>query len=236
MSKIENAVARAEAIARDDSHGYDQVDRWGNPNYDCSGLVIRCCQEAGIPVKTNGATYTGNIRSVFLKTGFKDVIKQVNVKTGAGLKRGDVLLGKGHVAFYCGNGKLVHASINEKGKTTGGKSGDQTGKEVCIRSYYNKPWTSVLRYAEENTSGSTVAGGSKYMFEVDLIKMGSEGPEVLLFQKCAKATGDYTGKLDREYGPLCEKACKAIQERNQPGAGVVDGECGVKTWPYVLGL
>ena len=42
VSKIENAVARAEAIALDDSHGYDQVDRWGNPNYDCSGLVIRC--------------------------------------------------------------------------------------------------------------------------------------------------------------------------------------------------
>ena len=40
VSKIENAVARAEAIALDDSHGYDQVDRWGKPNYDCSGLVI----------------------------------------------------------------------------------------------------------------------------------------------------------------------------------------------------
>ena len=42
VSKIENAVARAETIALDDSRGYDQVDRWGNPNYDCSGLVIRC--------------------------------------------------------------------------------------------------------------------------------------------------------------------------------------------------
>lgn len=30
VSKIENAVARAEAIALDDSHGYDQVDRWAN--------------------------------------------------------------------------------------------------------------------------------------------------------------------------------------------------------------
>ncbi len=38
VSKIENAVARAEAIALDDTHGYDQIDRWGNPNYDCSGI------------------------------------------------------------------------------------------------------------------------------------------------------------------------------------------------------
>ena len=52
MSKIENAVARAEAIALDDSHGYDQVDRWGKPNYDCSGLVIRCLEDAGIPAKS----------------------------------------------------------------------------------------------------------------------------------------------------------------------------------------
>lgn len=45
VSKIKNAVARAEAIALDDSHGYDQVDRWGNPNYDCSGLVISCLED-----------------------------------------------------------------------------------------------------------------------------------------------------------------------------------------------
>ena len=70
VSKIENAVARAEAIALDDSHGYDQVDRWGNPNYDCSGLVIRCLEEAGIPAKSSGATYTGNMPEVLPKIGF----------------------------------------------------------------------------------------------------------------------------------------------------------------------
>lgn len=237
VSKIENAVARAESIAADNSHGYDQNDRWGNPNYDCSGLVIDCLEKSGIPVKTNGATYTGNIRKVFIKTGFKDVIKSVNVKTGSELKRGDVLLAEGkHVAFYCGNGKLVHASINENGKTTGGKSGDQTGKEICVRSYYNKPWTSVLRYTGENVTGETGTGGSTYMFSVGLIKKGSKGPDVLLFQKIAKANGDYTGTLDSDYGSKCAEACKKIQKRNQPGAGEIDGECGEKTWPYVLGL
>ena len=29
--------------------------------------------------------------------------------------------------------KIGHASIDENGKITGGKAGDQTGKEVCIR-------------------------------------------------------------------------------------------------------
>jgi cell wall-associated NlpC family hydrolase len=62
---------------------------------------------------------------------------------------GDVLLHEGrHTAIYIGNGQLVHASINEKGTIVGGIPGDQTGKEICIRSYYNHPWNSVLRYLE----------------------------------------------------------------------------------------
>ena len=152
MGKIENAVAMAEQIAGDERHGYDQVHRMGDPDYDCSSLVILCCEKSGIPVWTKGARYTGNMRDVFLKTGFKDVRSSVDFSNGSGMKRGDVLLGNGHTAFYCGNGSLVHASKNEKGGTKGGKAGDQTGKEICIRPYYNKPWTSVLRYVGENGS------------------------------------------------------------------------------------
>lgn len=148
MSKVQSAVDYAIRIAKDDTHGYDQVNRWGNPNFDCSGLVITAYEQAGVPVKTNGATYTGNMKRVFLKTGFTDVIKMVNLKTGEGLLPGDVLLKEGsHTALYIGNGQIVHASINEKGKTTGGKSGDQTGKEILVQKYYNKPWNCVLRYA-----------------------------------------------------------------------------------------
>lgn len=40
---------------------------------------------------------------------------------------------------------ICHASISEN-KTVNGKRGDQTGKEVCIRSWYNKPWTCVIRF------------------------------------------------------------------------------------------
>ena len=93
--------------------------------------------------------YQGNILDVFKKAGFKDVTSSVNLRTGSGLKRGDVLLRTGHhVAMYCGHGKEVEASINEKGKATGGKPGDQTGREILIRSYRNYPWNHVLRYTE----------------------------------------------------------------------------------------
>ena len=40
---------------------------------------------------------------------------------------------------------IGHASIDENQKAKGGAAGDQTKKEVCTRSWYNKPWTSVIR-------------------------------------------------------------------------------------------
>lgn len=151
MSKIENAVKWMEATAADDTHGYDQKYRWGEKgDYDCSAAVITACEQAGIPLKTNGATYTGNIIQAATKCGcFENVTSKVNVATGNGLIRGDILLNAGkHVAMYCGNGKEVEASINELGKATGGKPGDQTKKEFLVRSYRNYPWTTVLRYVE----------------------------------------------------------------------------------------
>lgn len=41
--------------------------------------------------------------------------------------------------------RIGHASIDENGKAHGGAAGDQNGKEVCIRQWYNKPWAVVLR-------------------------------------------------------------------------------------------
>ena len=40
--------------------------------------------------------------------------------------------------------KIGHASLDENKKIKGGKAGDQK-QEVCIRTWYNKPWDFVLR-------------------------------------------------------------------------------------------
>lgn len=157
MTKTEKAIRQMETWAKDDSHGYDQDYRWGEKgDYDCSSAVIQAWQNAGVPVKSGGATYTGDMKNVFLKNGFKDITASVNRGTGTGLKRGDVLLNEAHhVAMYCGNGKEVEASINEKGTAHGGKPGDQTGKEFLIRSYRNYPWNCVLRYRENIFSSAS---------------------------------------------------------------------------------
>lgn len=40
---------------------------------------------------------------------------------------------------------IGHASIDENSRASGGQAGDQTGKEVCIRSWYAGGWNVVLR-------------------------------------------------------------------------------------------
>ena len=158
MTKTEKATQWMENLARDDSHGYDQDSRWG-VDYDCSSAVITAWETAGVPVKTKGATYTGNMYDVFISCGFEDVTASVNLSNGSGMVRGDVLLNHvHHTAMYCGNGKEVEASINEMGTAHGGQPGDQTGKEILVRSYRNYPWDCVLRYKDYGSAATNSSG------------------------------------------------------------------------------
>lgn len=152
MSKVSKAADYMKTIANDPKHGYSQLNRWGDPDYDCSSLVISAYESAGVKVKTAGATYTGNMYNAFIKCGFKDVTSKINLATGKGLIAGDVLLNHVcHTAMMISSSQLAQASIDEKGGIMGGKPGDQTGQEIHIRSYYNYPWNCVLRYPEEVT-------------------------------------------------------------------------------------
>lgn len=41
--------------------------------------------------------------------------------------------------------KIGHSSIDENGNAHGGAAGDQTGREVCVRDWYAKGWSVLLR-------------------------------------------------------------------------------------------
>ena len=162
MGATENAISWFIGKANDNRYGYDQIYRWGELSvnrgwfpsgpgtrwdYDCSSGVITAWQQAGVAVKSGGATYTGNMRSVFLSKGFTDVTGKVSLASGSGMMRGDVLLNTTrHTAMIANPGTICHVRINEKGTATGGNPGDQTGAEFRTQGYYNYPWTHVLRY------------------------------------------------------------------------------------------
>lgn len=229
MGVIDNAVTRALEIAADDSHGYDQSQRWG-PDYDCSSLVIDCFKHAGLPLS---CTYTGNMRSDMMRCGFEDVTGSVDLGTGAGLERGDVLLNHvHHTALYIGGGQLVQASINEYGTTTGGRTGDQTGREIYTRGYYNYPWDVVLRY---NGSAENIDPSSPEMPKLNRnitvslpeIQNGDIDVSVAMLQAALKYKGYNPRWVDGEFGAQTGAALKAFQSDHGLDA---DAICGKATW------
>ena len=217
-----------ESWARDDTHGYDQEYRWGQRgDMDCSAAVILAWQSAGVPVRTAGATYTGDMVPAFLACGFADVTGQVNFKSGEGLKRGDVLLNtEYHTALYCGGGYEVEASINENGGATGGQPGDQTGWEFLIRPYRNYPWDVCLRYMGDIET-------EDFLFTTNKVGFGSFGLDVWRAQMILYSRGFYKDICDSSYGPNTRAAVVAFQiAADLPVTGEMDHD----TWATILGL
>ncbi len=230
MSIIENAVAFALKIAADDSHGYDQFQRWG-PDYDCSSLVITSFKQAGVPLT---CTYTGNMRADMLQHGFADITFRIKRESGEGLKRGDVLLNNiHHTALYIGNGRIVQASINENGAVTGGQTGDQTGREIATRGYYNYPWDCVLRYVGADSNSAEAQPARMWTPALLQYKPGRAlqvGSDVSAAQALLACRG-YELDIDGEYGPASAAAVTSFQKN----AGLLaDGECGQDTWAQLM--
>lgn len=233
MSAIENAITWALQVASDDAHsGYDQINRWG-PSYDCSSLLISAWQVgAGVPVKDNGATYTGNMRAAFQKCGFSVLF----YRSGMTLVRGDILLNeRHHTAMYIGDNKVVQASSNEKGGIYGGQPGDQTKREIAVFTFYefSKGWDYVLRYKESEVV--------KVNIEMPVLSFGAKCAEVGLIQTLLNSFG-YVGKnkkklsVDSEWGANVDFAFEAFQKdlKKSGVINTVDKICGQKSWNALL--
>lgn len=201
MPNIMKAVQLITAIANDDTHGYDQTHR-NAPDYDCSSLVGTVLHEAGFNVSPN--SWTGNLESQLRKAGFVDC--------KAPWKAGDIHLKVNHhVCMSINFSQIAQASINEKGTTTGGKTGDQTGKEICIRDYYEYSggWDVHLRYTAHNTKVTSDVSLDTLARQVIAGKWGNGGVRKKLL---TEAGYDYTGVQEKVNAILSGKELKSNEE------------------------
>lgn len=127
--------------------------------------------------------------------------------------------------------KIGHSSKDENSRYTGGKAGDQTGKEVCTRSWYNGKWGFVARFkdrakAEKATKAcadacnnpnvgydqggrnSLRAEAKKVDYQLGLIETPCESDCSSLMGVCVEAAGI---KLPEGNGPTTRTLRKVLE-------------------------
>ena len=214
-------------------------------------------------IKEN-CSYTGNMLKM-LNAGFEVVAR--NQTAHKQMIKGDLELAdnnpngsNSHVAMAIGKNDIVHARSSEGTKDTK----DNSGNEIRTQPWYlySHGWTHRLRFTGKgidfsgltNTTGSkptakpststkpstTTSKGAGYMFEPKLVKLGSEGPSVLLLQEILIARG-FKGKngkalsLSRKADANTIYALKQYQ-KSRNGVLSVDGECGKNTWKDLIAI
>lgn len=102
--------------------------------------------------------------------------------------------------------RIGHASISENGNAGWdgkAKAGDQTGKEVCTRDWYNKPWTAVIR-PNDATAAEKIAKAAEQGAANNNIGYDQSQRTTLYTQ--AKACGWDLSKIKT----ACETDCSAF--------------------------
>lgn len=239
MTVIESAVNWAIQTAQDNRHGYSQADRWG-PDYDCSSFVISAYEQAGVPLREAGASYTGNMRPAMIACGFVDVTSQCGLGSGYGVQAGDVLLNySAHTCISIGGGRVANCRTSEGNP----QAGDQSGNEIRLQSYWNFPWNCVLRYrgrepasTAESASGTTEPASKQdevnHSWNPSLLKMSNVySSDCVVLQALLNAHHFACGSADGFFGA---KTQAAVNKAQQYYGLDVDGICGKQTWAKLL--
>ena len=102
--------------------------------------------------------------------------------------------------------RIAHASIDENKKVSGGAAGDQTKKEVCVRTWYNKPWTICLRHPDRSVR-EQIADVAEILANCDLI--GYDQSERNTLHNIAKQC-NYDLSSFISMNKTCETDCSAF--------------------------
>lgn len=99
------------------------------------------------------------------------------------------------------------ASIGENGKATGGKKGDQTGKEVKVAPYYEFGQTWVIRF-KNKSRGKKAGKAAKLLAENNNIGY-NQSDRGSLYSECKKINWDI-GRIDEIRKCNCDCSLLAV--------------------------
>lgn len=170
MPNLSKAISAIDTACRVWSVGYDQSQRWNVYNggeTDCSALVIWALKQGGFD--TGPATYTGDLSYNLTRRGWLRLPANLGI-----LQPGDILLNDTHhvcmvISGHGHNAIIAQASIDERGRASGGRAGDQTGYETNERRVYSyrHGWDCILRYKGAGASAPAKQSGSTGKLDVD---------------------------------------------------------------------
>jgi hypothetical protein len=209
-------------MVNDDRFGYSWEERWGANketwtvdgvtfpikvgDYDCSSSCIEAWADALTGTKyadmIRKATYTGNMRDVFVGTGLFEW-KPISFIASPG----DLYLNESDHVAMCQRqvpDELSEFSISETGGTTG-KRGDQTGHEAAVNLYYDYPWDGILHY---NGKADTAAAQPDSSTPAKLAVDGVLG-KLTISELQRQLKVDVTGKMDKPTVKALQRALNA---------------------------
>ena len=201
-------------MCTDNRFGYSWEERWGHTSetwtidgkkytvkvgdYDCSSSCITAWKTALQHTKyahaLDGATYTGNMREVFVDSGLF-VWKPMSFLAAPG----DLYLNEENHVAMCQTQTpdiLSEFSWGDNG-AYGNKRGDQSGNEAHMGDYYDYPWDGILHYngkADNSTAHTTAPAQPRYRVK-GILKWGA-------WKSCGQSALSKNGIYDIDFSGL----------------------------------
>lgn len=224
----EKSALACEAGCANPAIGYDQGARNSLYNYaklvnfdlaavkelcecDCSSFMHVCgiAGGANLPFSWN-CFWTGNMVAGFVKSGKYIALTEAKyLNSDAYLRRGDILVNsRSHTAMALENGAKAYAED--------GEDDDESGLTNHVPVRRDEPVMPKI------TTMKTA---------LPLLKKGDISGAVWAMQTLLTDRGYSTGGVDREFGPMTDRALRAFQTSKGLEA---DGECGALTWAALI--
>lgn len=140
---------------RDNFRAYDSVEQCVFNYYE----LLNTSLYKGVLAGSSYAEQMQQIKACGYMTSVTEAFICISIIDQNGLTKYDVTASG--TAPSAGITLILNCGSDENGKFSGGNAGDQTGKEWCVRNWYSRPWTCVLRYPDKDVRALLASLGEK---------------------------------------------------------------------------